>query len=79
MKAKNFDQKFDADKKDVIAGLDLSTAVRPNQNQKRVNIDFPVWMIASLDREARRIGVTRQSIIRFWLAEKVEMLEGAYA
>ena len=72
MKAKDFDQKFDAGEKDIIADLDLSTAVRPNQIQKQVNVDFPVWMIDSLDREARRIGVTRQSIIKMWLAEKLE-------
>ena len=73
MKAKDFDQKFDAGKEEVIADLDLSTAVKPNQSQKRVNVDFPVWMIESLDREARRIGVTRQSIIKLWLAEKLEI------
>ena len=55
-----------------MADLDLSTAVKPNQNQKRVNIDFPVWMIESMDKEARRIGVTRQSIIKLWLAEKLQ-------
>ena len=66
MKAKDFDQKFDAGEEDIIADLDLSTAVRPNQIQKQVNVDFPVWMIDSLDREARRIGVTRQSIIKMW-------------
>ena len=71
MKAKDFDQKFDTGKEDIIADLDLSTAVKPNQSQKRVNVDFPVWMIESLDREARRIGVTRQSIIKMWLAEKL--------
>ena len=56
-----------------MADLDLSTAVKPNQNQKRVNIDFPVWMIESMDKEARRIGVTRQSIIKLWLAEKLQV------
>lgn len=71
MKAKDFDQKFDTGKEDVIADLDLSTAVKPNQSQKRVNVDFPVWMIESLDKEASRIGVTRQSIIKMWLAEKL--------
>ena len=76
MKAKDFDQKFDAGKEEVIHDLDLSTAVRPNQRQKRVNVDFPVWMIDSLDGEARRIGVTRQSIIKLWLAEKLEVARG---
>lgn len=60
-------------KEDVIADLDLSTAAKPNQSQKRVDVDFPAWMIESLDREASRIGVTRQSIIKMWLAEKLEI------
>ncbi len=77
MKAKDFDQKFDAGKEEVIADLDLSTAVKPNQSQKRVNVDFPVWMIESLDREAGRIGVTRQSIIKMWLAEKLQITSEA--
>jgi len=47
---------------------------RPNQQQKRVNVDFPVWIIASLDKEAKRMGVTRQSIIKLWLAERLEKL-----
>ena len=72
MKAKDFDRKFD-DGEDIIAFLDLSQAKRVSQEQKRVNVDFPVWMIDSLDREARRIGVTRQSIIKIWLAERLEL------
>lgn len=71
MKAKNFDKKFD-NGKDVISELDLSTIRRPNQKQRRVNVDFPTWMIESLDREASRLGVTRQSIIKVWLAERLE-------
>jgi len=72
MKAKAFDQKFDDDNEDIINDLDLSTLKRPNQKQKRVNVDFPVWIIDSLDKEANRIGVTRQSIIKLWLAERLE-------
>ena len=71
MKAKNFDKKFDAGES-VVEQLDLSQARRPNQAQKRVNVDFPVWMIQSLDKEARRLGVPRQSIIKMWLAERLE-------
>ncbi len=71
MKAKNFDKKFD-DGESIIGDLDLSKARRPEQEQKRVNVDFPVWMIQSLDKEARRLGVPRQSIIKMWLAEKLE-------
>jgi hypothetical protein len=72
MKAKKFDQKFDENKSDIIGDLDLSTIKRPNQEQKRVNVDFPSWMIESLDKEASRLGVTRQSIIKVWLAERLE-------
>ena len=72
MKAKVFDKKFDDNKEDIIDDLDLSTLKRPNQTQKRVNVDFPVWVIDSLDREANRVGVTRQSIIKIWLVERLE-------
>lgn len=71
MKAKKFDADFDSGKS-VVAALDLSKARRPLQEQKRVNVDFPTWMIESLDKEASRLGVTRQSIIKVWLAERLE-------
>ena len=71
MKAKKFDADFD-DGKDITTALDVSKARRPLQEQKRVNVDFPTWMIESLDREAGRLGVTRQSIIKVWLAERLE-------
>ncbi|MEA1900992.1 MAG: CopG family transcriptional regulator [Thermodesulfobacteriota bacterium] len=70
MKAKDFDKKFD-EGKSVIKHLDLSKARRPEQEQKRVNVDFPLWMIHSLDKEAKRLGVPRQSIIKIWLAERL--------
>jgi hypothetical protein len=72
MKAKTLDKKFDDDNEDVLDSFDLSTLKRPNQVQKRVNVDFPAWMIESLDKEASRVGVTRQSIIKVWLAERLE-------
>ncbi len=72
MKAKDFDKKFDGNKADVVDQLDLSTLKRPNREQRRVNVDFPTWMIESLDREAGKLGVTRQSIIKVWLAERLE-------
>ena len=72
MKAKDFDKTFDDNTGDIIDSLDLSTLKRPNQTQKRVNVDFPIWMIESLDKEASRLGVTRQSIIKVWLAERLE-------
>lgn len=71
MKAKKFDADFDAGA-DVSGALDLSKARRPQQEQKRVNVDFPLWMVEELDREAGRLGVTRQSIIKIWLAERLE-------
>ena len=71
MKAKNFDQQFD-DNLDITASLDMSKAKRMLQAQKRVNVDFPTWMVDSLDREARKLGVTRQSVIKVWLAERLE-------
>lgn len=71
MKAKNLDRKFDKGQ-DISSELDLSKIKRPNQEQRRVNVDFPTWMIESLDREAARLGVTRQSIIKVWLAERLE-------
>ena len=72
MKAKTLDKKFDDNKEDILDAFDLSKARRPNQEQKRVNVDFPTWMIASLDKEAKHLGVTRQSIIKVWLAERLE-------
>jgi macrodomain Ter protein organizer (MatP/YcbG family) len=71
MKAKDFDKKFE-EGKDITKHLNMSKAKRPAQEQKRVNVDFPVWMIHSLDKEAKRMGVPRQSIIKVWLAERLE-------
>ena len=71
MKAKELDKKFN-EGKSILKDIDLSKARRPNQEQKRVNVDFPVWMIQSLDKEARRLGVPRQSIIKIWLAERLQ-------
>ena len=75
MKAKDFDRKFDREV-DITDDLDLSTVRRPTQAPRRVNVDFPVWMIDSLDQEAARLGVTRQSIIKVWIAERLENLAG---
>ncbi len=71
MKAKKFDSDFESGK-DITDALDLSKARRPLLEQKRVNVDFPAWMIECLDKEASRLGVTRQSIIKVWLAERLE-------
>ena len=77
MKAKNFDQKFE-EGGDITATLDLSKAKRVLQQQRRVNVDFPTWMIESLDREASKLGVTRQSLIKVWLAERLEALASSW-
>ena len=71
MKTEEFDKKFD-DGENVSEYLDFSKATRPGREQKRVNVDFPVWMIQSLDREARHLGVPLQSVIKVWIAERLE-------
>ncbi len=70
-KASSFDKKFD-DGESIIEHLDLSQARRPAEEQKRINMEIPVWMLSALDREAKRLGVTRQSIIKVWLAERLQ-------
>ncbi len=72
MKAKDFDARFDAGVEEIFDDLDLSTARRINQDTKRVNVDFLAWVVESLDREAARMGVTRQSIIKVWLVERLK-------
>lgn len=71
IKAKEIEKKFD-EGEDISKYLDLSKARRPKQEQKRVNVDFPLWMIHLLDKEAKRLGVPRQSIIKVWIAERLE-------
>jgi biotin operon repressor len=71
MKAKELDKKFDTGE-DISQVLDLSRAKRTNQEPRRVNVDFPSWMIHSLDKEANRLGVTRQSIIKVWISERLK-------
>ncbi|MHB0990766.1 MAG: type II toxin-antitoxin system BrnA family antitoxin [Burkholderiales bacterium] len=77
MKANKFEQQFE-EGVDITASLDISRAKRVLQEQKRVNVDFPTWMIDSLDREAGKLGVTRQSIIKIWLAERLEKLGSSH-
>lgn len=71
MKAREFDKRFD-EGEDVSKHLDVAKARRPAQEQKRVNVDFPLWMVDLLDKEAKRLGVPRQSIIKVWIAERLE-------
>ena len=72
MKAKDLDKIFDDGDVDFTEYLDLSKAFRPGQEQKRVNVDFPVWMLEKIDREAGRLGVPRQSLIKVWIGERLE-------
>jgi len=71
IKAKELDKRFD-EGEDITKYLDLSRAKRPGQEQRRVNVDFPAWMIERLDKEARRLGVTRHSIIKVWIADRLQ-------
>ena len=73
MKAEEFEKKFDEAKEDLLEDLELSTARRVNLEQKRINVDFPSWVVEALDREATRIGGTRQSIIKMWLVERLQL------
>lgn len=72
MKAKNFDKKFDNNQEDVVDDLELTSARRPNLETKRINVDCPSWIIEGLDQESAHIGVTRQSLIKMWLAERLK-------
>jgi len=71
LKANELDKRFD-NGEDISDQIDWSKARRPNLEAKRVNVDFPTWMVESLDNEARKLGVTRQSLIKLWLADKLE-------
>ena len=73
MKAEDLDKKFD-NGEDITEYLDVKNLRRPGQEHKRVNVDFPEWMIHSLDKEAKRLGVPRQSIIKIWIAERLKEL-----
>lgn len=75
MKASNFDKKFESGE-DITDLLDPTKARRPGLESKRVNVDFPEWMVASLDKEAHRLGITRQSLIKIWVADKLDHQQG---
>ena len=70
MKAKEFDEKFDSGE-DITEDLDFSKARRVNQKAKRVNIDFPIWVVEQLDKQSKRLGITRQALVKVWIAEKL--------
>lgn len=71
MKTHEFDRAFD-DGEDVSAHLDWSRARRVNLGTRRVNVDFPAWVVAALDRQARLHGVPRQSLIKLWIADRLK-------
>jgi hypothetical protein len=73
MKAKELDKRFD-NGENILKHFDVTKAKRPGQDQKRVNVDFPTWMIHRLDKEAKRLGVPRQSLIKIWIAERLEQI-----
>ncbi|WP_376746020.1 type II toxin-antitoxin system BrnA family antitoxin [Aciditerrimonas ferrireducens] len=70
MSTEEFDERFDAGD-DVTPVLDLPAARRAGLEQRRVDVDFPAWMVEKLDREAKRLGLTRQSVIKVWIAERL--------
>ena len=74
MRARDLEKKFDEGIEDIVDDFDFENATRPLKETRRVNVDFPTWMIESLDREATRLGVTRQSIIKVWIAERLERI-----
>jgi hypothetical protein len=75
MKTSELEEKFDKGEEDILEHFDLSTARRPNLVAKRVNVDFPAWVVRGLDGEAQRLGVTRQSLIKLWIAERLSSVE----
>jgi hypothetical protein len=77
MTAKQLDEIFDKGEEDILPYLDLAKAVRPGHQAKRVNVDFPSWMISRLDLEADRLGVPRQSLIKVWIAERLAKANAA--
>lgn len=76
MKAREFDAAFDDNQVDIVDELDLTRARRPGRTVQRVNVDFPTWMVASLDAEATRLGITRQAVIKTWIAERLDSTAG---
>jgi hypothetical protein len=70
MKASEFDRLFEAGE-DVVTYLDKSGIKKPGLEQRRITVDIPVWMVHQLDREAMRLGITRQSVIKMWISQKI--------
>jgi len=70
MKAEELDKKFD-NGEDVLEFFDLSTLRRPGLETKPVNVDFPQWMVDALDKEAQRLGIQQQALIKVGIAERL--------
>ena len=79
MKALEIDKKFDDNQDDILEYFDTSKIRMINEEPKRVNIDFPTWMVKSLDKEAKHVGVSRQAVIKMWLAERLQGLNSKVA
>lgn len=62
---------FDAGE-DMDGYFDFEKPEFPNREVKRVNVDFPAWMVRALDGEAARIGVNRQAVIKMWVSERLD-------
>jgi hypothetical protein len=73
--AKEFDEIFDKGEEDVLQYADLSTLRKVNESPQRVNVDFPRWVVNRLDRESKRLGVSRQSLVKFWITERLDSLD----
>ncbi|MDO8964134.1 MAG: CopG family transcriptional regulator [Coriobacteriia bacterium] len=76
MTVEEFDRLFDEGKTDMTPYLDMDSACRPGLNSRRVNVDFPPWVVDALDVEAKRIGITRQALIKTWIVERLEPKAG---
>ena len=79
MKALEIDKKFDDNQEEILEYFDTSKIKMINEEPKRINIDFPTWMVESLDKEAKHIGVSRQAVIKMWLAERLQELNSKVA
>ena len=78
MKAEDLDRKFD-DGEDVLEHFDVSSLKRSGLEARSVEISFPQWMLAALDREAQRLGIERDAVIKLWLSERLQASEAAHS
>jgi hypothetical protein len=71
MKTEDLDRKFD-DGEEVLQYFDTATIKRPGLEINHVDVDFPQWMLEAIDREAQRLGIQRQAVIKTWIAERLD-------